>query len=105
MIRVITLCNNFIETLSLQGCLNLTSLDLSGNNIKELNDIQFLNECRGLKKLFLDDNKLSSVNDFPSTLEKLTTLSLRNNCISLLKLPKLASLEHLNLTNNKISRV
>jgi Leucine-rich repeat (LRR) protein len=60
MIRIIALCSNLIESISLEGFPNLTSLDLSNNKIKSLKDVLHLNECRALKKIFMDDNKITS---------------------------------------------
>src|SRR3972149_8687299 len=81
---------------------NLTSLDLSSNN---LTDASFLKELKNLTLLDLSFNKLTDVN-FLIEMKDLTSLSLWNNKLtdaSFLK--ELQNLTSLYLSNNNLSHV
>jgi internalin A len=81
---------------------NLTDLDLSDNNISDLQHIKCLD---GLKRLVLDSNSIESL-DYLINLNALEELSLKNNNINDISvLSKLVSLKKLNLSNNKIFNI
>ncbi|EGG14598.1 hypothetical protein DFA_10856 [Cavenderia fasciculata] len=86
----------------LQTKAHITSLDLSYNNIKKVENIGNLTK---LSTLVLDNNQLGSKNDFPS-LPSLNILSVNNNNIDDLKVfidsikDKFPNLTHLSLLKN-----
>ena len=91
---------NLNELNGLQYATNLTSLKLNRNNLKNCN---YLIQLSNLKSLELNENKLEDIN-FISYLKNLETLSLESNNIS--QIPDLTNLKKLNLiniSNNKIN--
>lgn len=83
----------------------VTTLDLSGNNIKTLPDS--LKDLTSIKKLIIDDNNLLSFPLFIANLKNLNYLSLSGNNID--KIPDyirdLRSLKHLSLSNNNLTKI
>ena len=86
----------------LQYCINLTSLDLTGNEIIDIGDLSGL---KNLKTLTLSENKIDKISGL-SGLSNLTQLDLNYNEIEEISgLSELSNLEYLNLDNNKIIEV
>ncbi len=93
----------------LETAINLTSLNLSGNEISSLSSLSSLasvqsrNNLGPLTTLNLSNNKISSVSSL-SNLTNLTDLNLSSNRISSVSsLSRLTSLTDLNLSTNQIS--
>ncbi len=92
-----------IDFSSISSLLNLRELDLSSNNIVNLELI--ITNLTKLEKLNLESNDIGSL-DSLSNLVNLTHLNLKNNEISNLNpLSNLKNLTHLNLKNNEISNL
>ena len=108
----VSLRNNYLRNVrGLQSLLGPTSMDLSGNMIREFQSFQLIlppfHPFTHLSHLILDDNKITSETlrnhfDFHSLLS-LTTLSLRNNCITALYDVHFPVLQSLDLSFNRIS--
>ncbi|AOA62270.1 Hypothetical protein PP7435_CHR2-0444 [Komagataella phaffii CBS 7435] len=92
----------YIEDHSFSRLVNLTSLDLSSNRLKEVP--KEVLSLQGLKSLNLSYNQISCTQTFTvRKLKHLTLLNLRNNVISSLEgLEDLDSLSKLDLRGNKI---
>ncbi|XP_038047794.1 nischarin-like [Patiria miniata] len=82
---------------------NLTRLDLSHNDLTEVNNLQYLSE---MTHLDLSHNSLMSLEGLHTRLGNITTLGLAaNNLSSLRGLGKLYSLVHLDVSKNSIEHV
>lgn len=105
---LITLSNQNIEEIrkikNLKGYYKeIEELDLSNNNIKNLEGIE---DFTNLKRLNMNNNKINYITDLDS-LKKLEYLSFRNNNLSEIQgFAELINLEHLDLSGNiKISKI
>uniref|UniRef100_A0A8C2Z6V4 Toll-like receptor 22 n=1 Tax=Cyclopterus lumpus TaxID=8103 RepID=A0A8C2Z6V4_CYCLU len=86
-------------------CINVTEIDLDGNNIRNISDEAFRSP-QGLKTLSLRENKLQSVPAATSNLPTLRELDLSHNYIITLEcddFTNLTELRHLSLNQNFIS--
>ena len=82
----------------------LTHLDLSSNT--ELLHLKNLEQCERLKELNLDNNALFSLEELPSSLQELKSLSLRDSKqLLILELPALQQLEFIDITGTKIVHI
>lgn len=102
-LTTLTLRNCGLSTTSgLDKAVNLTSLDLSENTIRNISD---LSACTGLQTLDLHSNALTDL-DALSALTRLTSLNLSYNTItSTAKLSGLKELKQLDLSHNAIADI
>jgi len=86
------------------GQLNLGSLNASGN---QLENIDVLKSCKGLRVLDLSANALGKLENFINQDNELRTLNLSSNLIKDMSafLPHLHHVERLNLSNNLLVKI
>ena len=115
--------NNIIEKIDvLVNLSNLKILDVSNNNVSQLNTIpknlsalhiennaienaEILRQCKGMVYLFADGNSISDV-EFVEVMTNLKTVSIQNNnVVDISSFKNIAGLRYLNLSDNKISDI
>lgn len=88
------------STITSSQMLQLTSLNATGRNIKNLSG---LGSAKNLRKLYLNNNSIVNIKPL-SNISNLKELNLSNNKIyDLIPLSKLTKLNNLNLSSNKIN--
>nr|WP_312983042.1 leucine-rich repeat domain-containing protein [Clostridioides sp.] len=92
--------NNIEKPITIEKLSERESLDLSNNNITNIQELQF---CTSLKHLYLGNNKVSDISPLKG-LKSLESLNLESNEISNISpLEDLTSLTYLYLNSNQIS--
>ncbi|XP_073400889.1 leucine-rich repeat and IQ domain-containing protein 3 isoform X2 [Dendrobates tinctorius] len=87
-LRSCTLANNYLtDVAALRNCVHIVTLDLHGNQIQNLPDLEFWRQLRSLKLLYLHDNRIRSVANIESlsSCPNLTGLTLYDTPLSLQK--------------------
>ena len=97
----LVLCDYGISDLNgLQHCINVTSLNLSNNNISNVYEIKYLSE---LKEIFISSNRVSDI-DYLKNLSSLEIIDLSDNEISDISvLSQFESLKFADVRNNPLS--
>ncbi|XP_069594377.1 leucine-rich repeat and IQ domain-containing protein 3 [Ranitomeya imitator] len=87
-LRSCTLANNYLtDVAALRSCVHVVTLDLHGNQIQNLPDLEFWRQLGSLKLLYLHDNRIRSVDNIESlsSCPNLTGLTLYDTPLSLQK--------------------
>lgn len=100
--QALSLSDSEIEHLTYGDISEVTSLNLSGKNISNLEGLQYF---KGLQTLNLSNNKLSDLSSLPN-IQGLKTLNVSKNSLkSLDGVGKLESLTTLNIADNQVNNI